>query len=111
MPTVLMHRELAGDGLTVVSFDPGWNRTDVGGAAAPLDPADSVRSMVAILDRGRGVTAAPVLLWLAQGGRDVRDQAVGRTPRSDLAHPPAARGRLGGPVGFTAALPPQWFRV
>jgi NAD(P)-dependent dehydrogenase (short-subunit alcohol dehydrogenase family) len=53
MLTVLMHRELAGDGLTVVSLDPGWNRTDMGGAAAPLDPTDSVRAMVAILDRLR----------------------------------------------------------
>src|SRR5262245_5426958 len=53
MLTVLMHRELAGDGITVVSLDPGWNRTDMGGAAAPLDPTDSVRAMVGILDRLR----------------------------------------------------------
>jgi len=51
MLTVLMHRELSGSGVTVVSLDPGWNRTDMGGAAAPLDPGDSVRAMVAILDR------------------------------------------------------------
>ena len=51
MLTVLMHRELAGDGFTVVSLDPGWNRTDMGGAAAPLDPADTVGSMVAHLER------------------------------------------------------------
>src|SRR5215471_2499222 len=43
MLTVLMHRELARDGLTVVSFDPGWNRTDMGGAAAPLDPTETIR--------------------------------------------------------------------
>jgi NAD(P)-dependent dehydrogenase (short-subunit alcohol dehydrogenase family) len=51
MLTVLMHRELADDAFTVVSLDPGWNRTDMGGAAAPLDPKDTVRSMVAILER------------------------------------------------------------
>ncbi len=51
MLTVLMHRELADDGFTVVSLDPGWNRTDMGGAAAPLDPKDTVRSMVALLER------------------------------------------------------------
>ena len=51
MLTVLMHRELSGDGFTVVSLDPGWNRTDMGGTAAPLDPTDTVRSMVAILER------------------------------------------------------------
>jgi NAD(P)-dependent dehydrogenase (short-subunit alcohol dehydrogenase family) len=28
MLTVLMHRELSGDGFTVLSLDPGWNRTD-----------------------------------------------------------------------------------
>src|SRR5262245_10669290 len=53
MLTVLMHRELAGDGVTVVSLDPGWNRTDMGGAAAPLDPRDTVRASVASLDRHR----------------------------------------------------------
>jgi NAD(P)-dependent dehydrogenase (short-subunit alcohol dehydrogenase family) len=51
MLTVLMHRELAVDGFTVVSLDPGWNRTDMGGAAAPLDPRDTVRSMVPMLER------------------------------------------------------------
>jgi NAD(P)-dependent dehydrogenase (short-subunit alcohol dehydrogenase family) len=53
MLTVLMHRELAGDGLTIVSFDPGWNRTDMGGTAAPLDPTETMRAMVTILDRLR----------------------------------------------------------
>jgi NAD(P)-dependent dehydrogenase (short-subunit alcohol dehydrogenase family) len=51
MLTVLMHRELTGDGYTVVSLDPGWNRTDMGGSAAPLDPRDTVRGMIALLER------------------------------------------------------------
>jgi len=51
MLTVLMSRELARDGFTVVSLDPGWNRTDMGGAAAPLDPRDSVQAMVGIMER------------------------------------------------------------
>jgi NAD(P)-dependent dehydrogenase (short-subunit alcohol dehydrogenase family) len=51
MLTVLMHKELSAEGFTVVSIDPGWNRTDMGGKAAPLDPTDTVRSMVAILER------------------------------------------------------------
>jgi NAD(P)-dependent dehydrogenase (short-subunit alcohol dehydrogenase family) len=51
MLTVLLHQELSGSGFTVVSLDPGWNRTDMGGAAAPLDPAVTVRSMVAMLER------------------------------------------------------------
>src|SRR5215470_2213996 len=51
MLTVLMHRELSTEGFTILSLDPGWNRTDMGGDAAPLDPKDSVRSMVALLER------------------------------------------------------------
>jgi NAD(P)-dependent dehydrogenase (short-subunit alcohol dehydrogenase family) len=51
MLTVLMHAELSAEGFTVVSLDPGWNRTDMGGKTAPLDPSDTVRSMVAILER------------------------------------------------------------
>jgi NAD(P)-dependent dehydrogenase (short-subunit alcohol dehydrogenase family) len=51
MLTVLMQKELSGDGFTVVSLDPGWNRTDMGGSAAPLAPSDTVRAMVAILER------------------------------------------------------------
>jgi NAD(P)-dependent dehydrogenase (short-subunit alcohol dehydrogenase family) len=53
MLTVLMHQELAGEGFTVVSLDPGWNRTDMGGAEAPLDPRDTVGSMITLLDRLR----------------------------------------------------------
>jgi NAD(P)-dependent dehydrogenase (short-subunit alcohol dehydrogenase family) len=51
MLTVLMHRELSADGFTVVSLDPGWNRTDMGGAEAPLDPAHTVKGLVAMLER------------------------------------------------------------
>ncbi len=51
MTTVLMHRELSAERFTVVSLDPGWNRTDMGGAEAPLDPVDTVRAMIAQLHR------------------------------------------------------------
>ncbi len=63
MLTVLMHRELAADGFTVVSLDPGWNRTDMGGTAAPLNPTDTVRSMVAILERLRREDSGTFLGW------------------------------------------------
>jgi NAD(P)-dependent dehydrogenase (short-subunit alcohol dehydrogenase family) len=49
--TVYMHKELAKDGFTVISLDPGWNRTDMGGGQAPLDPRDTVRSMVGLMGR------------------------------------------------------------
>src|SRR5262245_29400146 len=51
MGTVLMHRELSGDGFTVISLDPGWNRTDMGGGEAPLDPKETVASMITVLER------------------------------------------------------------
>jgi len=50
MLSVLMHHELAGDSFTVISLDPGWNRTDMGGEQAPLDPKDTVEGMVALLE-------------------------------------------------------------
>ena len=49
--TVHLHKELARDGFTVVSIDPGWNRTDMGGGEAPLDPQDTVRGMVGLMER------------------------------------------------------------
>ena len=49
--TVHLHKELASDGFTVVSIDPGWNRTDMGGGEAPLDPQDTVRGMVGLMVR------------------------------------------------------------
>ena len=63
MTTVLMHRELAGEGFTVVSLDPGWNRTDMGGAEAPLDPVETMRAMAAQLERLDHRSAGAFLGW------------------------------------------------
>jgi NAD(P)-dependent dehydrogenase (short-subunit alcohol dehydrogenase family) len=66
MLTVLLHRELSGDGFTIVAFDPGWNRTDMGGREAPLDPADTVRAMVGILERLGRADSGKFIGWDGQ---------------------------------------------
>lgn len=43
--------DLAGREITVVVFNPGWVRTDLGGKAATLSPKQSVQEMRAVIDR------------------------------------------------------------
>jgi NAD(P)-dependent dehydrogenase (short-subunit alcohol dehydrogenase family) len=66
MLTVLLHRELSGDGFTVVALDPGWNKTDMGGREAPLDPADTVRAMVGLLERLDRADSGKFIGWDGQ---------------------------------------------
>lgn len=42
--------ELRDREVTVVMFHPGWVRTDMGGAGAPVSPQDSVAGMRALID-------------------------------------------------------------
>ncbi len=53
---------------TVLAVDPGWVRTDMGGAQAPLDVAASTRGIADMLAarRGRGGVA-----FVSHGNRDV----------------------------------------
>lgn len=43
--------DLAGRGITVAVFNPGWVRTDMGGKSATLSPKKSVKGIRAVIDR------------------------------------------------------------
>jgi NAD(P)-dependent dehydrogenase (short-subunit alcohol dehydrogenase family) len=51
MATRLMAFELAGRGVMCTAVHPGWVKTDMGGANAPLTIEDSVRALVGFIDR------------------------------------------------------------
>jgi len=51
MATRLEAAELGARGMVVVSINPGWVKTDMGGSRAPLAVSDSVSGMLAVIDR------------------------------------------------------------
>jgi NAD(P)-dependent dehydrogenase (short-subunit alcohol dehydrogenase family) len=51
MLTKLMAADLREHGVRVYSFCPGWNKTDMGGPNAPLDPRESIAKLLASADR------------------------------------------------------------
>ncbi len=68
MATRLLAAELSARGVTVVCVHPGWVKTDMGGAKAELDPADSVRDLIALLGR---LTPADAGRFLAYDGQSL----------------------------------------
>lgn len=55
-------RDLRSEGFVVVSFCPGWNKTDMGGQEAPLLPENSVRTLLGTAEK----------LTIRDGGRYMR---------------------------------------
>jgi NAD(P)-dependent dehydrogenase (short-subunit alcohol dehydrogenase family) len=51
MLTKLMAADLREHSVRVYSFCPGWNKTDMGGPSAPLDPRESIAKLLASADR------------------------------------------------------------
>ena len=43
--------DLAADGIVVAVAHPGWVKTDMGGQAAAVEPAESARGLIAVVDR------------------------------------------------------------
>lgn len=42
--------ELRSQGATVIAVSPGWVHTDMGGSAAPLEPPESIKGILSVVD-------------------------------------------------------------
>jgi NAD(P)-dependent dehydrogenase (short-subunit alcohol dehydrogenase family) len=61
MAGVMMAHALNPAGVGVITASPGWVKTDMGGSEAPLSPAESVASLLALVDDLPGIPAGPFL--------------------------------------------------
>ena len=63
-----LSKEWAKDGIVVGIFHPGWVKTDMGGASAPVAPADSVKGLRAQIER---LGAANSGAYLDYAGKEI----------------------------------------
>jgi NAD(P)-dependent dehydrogenase (short-subunit alcohol dehydrogenase family) len=63
MATRQLAFELSARGIIAVAINPGWVRTDMGGAQAELEPAVSVASMLSVIDKLRSADGGRFLDW------------------------------------------------
>jgi NAD(P)-dependent dehydrogenase (short-subunit alcohol dehydrogenase family) len=68
MITARLAKDLAKEGFTVVSFCPGWNKTDMGGPDAMLNPAVSMKQL---LDVAEKLTTASNGVYLHHHGEPI----------------------------------------